>query len=287
MLIDGKAHAASLLQKLSKIALKLRNEYAIQPIIATILVGKDPASLVYVKLKAKRATEIGIGYEIHELSETASEREVLSKCQALNARDDITSILVQLPLPPHIDTFNIINSIDPMKDVDGFTAHNIGLLNSWKPLWEPCTPCGIMMLIKSVLGMDIGGKKAVVLGRSTIVGRPMSAMLLRENCTVTTLHSKTVDIESEIRRADILVAAAGVPGIVKGHWVKPGACVIDVGITKVEGKLLGDVEASAAQYAGYITPVPGGVGPMTIACLLLNTLKAVYARKKHKFFKIY
>jgi methylenetetrahydrofolate dehydrogenase (NADP+)/methenyltetrahydrofolate cyclohydrolase len=278
-IIDGKAFAERLRARIAGEVGRLRQESAIAPGLAVVLVGENPASQVYVKSKSKQAQEAGIRAIDRKLPESASEMELLGLVAELNADRTVHGILVQLPLPKHIRSDTVLRAIDPSKDVDGFHPMNVGYLASGQMshAFVPCTPLGCLLLLKDRLG-DLSGKDAVVVGRSNIVGKPMAQLLLGANCTVTIAHSKTRRIDEVCRRADILVAAVGIPQFVKGGWVKPGATVIDVGINRVAGedgkaRIVGDVEYSqAAQVAGAITPVPGGVGPMTIACLLANTV---------------
>lgn len=275
VIIDGKFHAEELLLKLTDRISKLKLQHNIHPCLAVILLGNDPASITYVNNKIKKAQEIGIGSKNYRLDYNTSEQAVIDLLHELNNDYQVNGILIQLPLPKHINTQKLLNYINPQKDVDGFHINNIGLLNSWQDSLEPCTPQGALILIKKVFGNNLSGKKAVILGRSSIVGRPMASMLIRENCTVTVLNSKSLNIINECKTADILVTAVGKAQMIKKDAIKPGACVIDVGIIKVNEKLYGDVDfSSAAEVAGYLTPVPGGVGPMTVACLLFNTIKA-------------
>jgi methylenetetrahydrofolate dehydrogenase (NADP+)/methenyltetrahydrofolate cyclohydrolase len=277
--IDGKAFAADLRSRIAERVAALKAELGITPGLAVVLVGDDPASQVYVRSKGRQTVEAGMHSEEHRLDAATSEAELLALIDRLNADPRIHGILVQLPLPGHIDEARVTNAVSPEKDVDGFHVINIGRLATGQPALVPCTPLGCLMLLRDRLG-DLAGLDAVVIGRSNIVGKPMAQLLLRESCTVTVAHSRTRDLPALAARADILVAAVGRPGMVKGDWIKPGATVIDVGINRVpgpEGKaiLVGDVDfAAAAEVAGAITPVPGGVGPMTIACLLANTLTA-------------
>ena len=279
-IIDGKAFAAKLRNDISEEVAKL-HEQGITPGLAVILVGEDPASEVYVRSKGKQTVEVGMSSFSHKLPESTSQEALLELIDTLNNDDSVNGILVQLPLPSQIDSDTVLNAISAEKDADGFHPMNVGLFTTGGIGSVPCTPLGCLMMLKDHLG-DMSGKRALVLGRSNIVGKPMGTLLLNENCTVTMAHSRTADLEEECRRADILVAAVGRPEMVKGSWVKPGATVIDVGINRVDKedggyRLVGDVEfASASEVAGAITPVPGGVGPMTIACLLLNTLIASY-----------
>ena len=268
--IDGKAFAA-------KVA-KLKEENGITPGLAVVLVGEDPASQVYVRSKGKMTVEVGMNSYEHKLDVDTSEADLLALIDKLNNDPAVHGILVQLPLPGHLNEDLVINSIDPAKDVDGFHISNVGLLGTGQKSMVPCTPLGCLMMLRDHHG-SLSGMDAVVIGRSNIVGKPMAQLLLGDSCTVTIAHSRTKDLPDVVRRADIVVAAVGRPEMVPGDWIKEGATVIDVGINRIErdgkNKLVGDVDyASAAEHAGAITPVPGGVGPMTIACLLANTLTA-------------
>lgn len=277
--IDGKAFAANLRGQIALEVAQLKNDHNIVPGLAVVLVGEDPASQVYIRNKAKQTREVGMNSFEHRLLETTSQTDLLRLVDELNRDDTVNGILVQLPLPKQIDADTVLPAINPAKDVDGFHLINVGLLNTGAEGMVPCTPLGCMMLLKHQLG-ELSGLRALVLGRSNIVGKPMAALLLRESCTVTIAHSRTRELADECRRADILIAAVGRPQMVKGDWIKPGATVIDVGINRIDGeggktRLVGDVDFdSAAEVAGAITPVPGGVGPMTIACLLHNTVTA-------------
>ena len=276
--IDGKAFAEGLRERIGSHTQTLISDTGIQPGLATILVGADPASHVYVRSKNKQTLAVGMQSFHHELAEDTTQQALLDLIQQLNQDNAVNGILVQLPLPAHIDPMTVINAIDPAKDVDGFHIENVGKLAIGEPGLVSCTPLGCLMLLKDRLG-DLSGMNAVVVGRSNIVGKPMAALLLQQHCTVTIAHSRTRDLPAVCRGADILVAAVGRAEMIQGDWVKPGAVVIDVGINRVErdGKkrLVGDVEyAGAAERAAAITPVPGGVGPMTIACLLFNTYQA-------------
>ncbi len=277
--IDGKSYAAALRSKIGREVERLRRESGITPGLAVVLVGENPASQVYVRNKERQASEAGMTSSAHRLPAETTEDDLLALVRELNVDPGVNGILVQLPLPPQIDEAAIINAIDPLKDVDGFHPINAGQLAVGGEGNVPCTPLGCLMLIKSRLG-DLTGLRALVVGRSNIVGKPMALLMLAENCTVTIAHSKTRDLPEECRRADILVAAVGRPLMIQGDWIKPGATVIDVGINRIDTadgskRLVGDVDyAAAVATAGAITPVPGGVGPMTIACLLLNTLTA-------------
>tara|TARA_R110002111_G_scaffold65277_4_gene107079 strand:+ start:52 stop:984 length:933 start_codon:yes stop_codon:yes gene_type:complete len=273
--IDGKKIASELRVNIKKQTERRIAHGLAKPGLAVILVGENPASEVYVRNKCNACEEVGF----YSLSKTfpygVTEQELLALIDELNNNSSIHGILVQLPLPEHINEEKIIEAIDPLKDVDGFHPYNIGRLALRMPILRPCTPKGIMTLLKST-GIALEGKEAVVIGASNIVGRPVSLELLMARCTVTTCHSRTVDLAAHVKRADIIIAAVGIPGFIKGEWVKPGAVVIDVGINRLEtGKLAGDVDYQAAtKNASWITPVPGGVGPMTIASLLENTLQA-------------
>lgn len=272
--IDGKAFAANLREDISQRVAVLRKEKGIIPGLAVVLVGNDPASEVYVKSKGKHTLEAGMHSYEYKRPADITEAELLDLVAQLNDDPKVHGILVQLPLPGHISEDAIINAIDPNKDVDGFHVVNAGKLATGQDGFVPCTPLGCSMLLKSVIG-DLSGKHAVVIGRSNIVGKPMAQLLLKESCTVTVAHSKTKDLPALLKTADIVVAAVGRAQMIKGEWLKPGCVVIDVGINRVDGKLVGDVDYASCQgIAGHITPVPGGVGPMTIACLLENTYRA-------------
>jgi methylenetetrahydrofolate dehydrogenase (NADP+) / methenyltetrahydrofolate cyclohydrolase len=284
--IDGKARADRLVADIAAAAAKLRAASGVAPGLCAVLVGDDPASQIYVRIKGKAATAAGIASFQQSLPETTSEAELLALVAKLNADDRVDGILVQLPLPKHIDPQRVVDAIDPAKDVDGLHPQNVGQLWSGGQgrALVPCTPYGCLLLLRDVVA-NLSGAAAVVLGRSNIVGKPMAALLLSENCTVTLGHSKSRDIPAILRRADILVAAVGQPEFVRGDWIKPSAVVIDVGINRIavpggKPRLVGDVAFAEAQgIAGAITPVPGGVGPMTIACLLRNTLVAACWRR--------
>ena len=288
-LIDGRALAAALREEVAAAAARLHERHGAVPGLAAVLVGNDPASEIYVRSKARACSEAGIASFEHRLPADCAMPALLELVASLNADDRVDGILVQLPLPAGLDPSRVIGALDPAKDVDGFHPVNVGLLWSGKPGLVPCTPQGVMLLLRSVR-QDLSGAGSVVLGRSQIVGRPTAALLLASDCTVTIVHSKTQDAAAICRRADILVAAMGRPAIVTADWIKPGAIVIDVGISRIAGpqgttgqgatRLVGDVDfAAAQQIAGAITPVPGGVGPMTIACLLHNTVLAAYRRR--------
>jgi len=278
-IIDGKAIAAALRQQIAAGVDALKRERGVTPGLAVVLVGDDPASQVYVRTKAKATREAGMLSIEHRLPADTAEAALLALIAKLNGQSDVHGILVQLPLPAHIDSAKVIEAIDPGKDVDGFHPVNVGRLASGARAIAPCTPTGCVLLAKSVRP-DLTGLEAVIVGRSNIVGKPMAQLLLAENCTVTIAHSRTRELAAVVRRGDLVVAAAGRAELVRGSWIKPGAIVIDVGIQRVarpDGSphLVGDVAFSeAAQVAGAITPVPGGVGPMTVACLLRNTLQA-------------
>jgi methylenetetrahydrofolate dehydrogenase (NADP+)/methenyltetrahydrofolate cyclohydrolase len=283
-LIDGKARAAALRARVAEAAQRLKQKHSLVPGLATVLVGEDPASQVYVRSKHKAALDAGFQNFEHRPRAGISEPELLGLIGELNADPEVDGVLVQLPLPRQIDARKVIDALDPAKDVDGFHARNVGELWSGEAGLVPCTPLGCLLLLKDERP-SLAGLEAVVLGRSTIVGKPMAALLLAADCTVTLAHSKTRDLPAIARRADVLVAAVGRAEMVKGSWIKPGATVIDVGINRVAGadgksRLVGDVAfAEAQQVAGAITPVPGGVGPMTIACLLRNTVVAACRRR--------
>jgi methylenetetrahydrofolate dehydrogenase (NADP+)/methenyltetrahydrofolate cyclohydrolase len=276
--IDGKAFAAKVRAQVAEHIAKLKDEHDLQPGLAVVLVGEDPASEVYVRSKGKMTVEVGMKSVEHKLPADTSEADLLAVINDLNNDPTIHGILCQLPLPKHLNEDLIINSIDPAKDVDGFHISNVGLLGTGQKSMVPCTPLGCLMMLRDHHG-SLSGLDAVVVGRSNIVGKPMAQLLLGDSCTVTIAHSRTKDLEEVVRRADIVVAAVGRPEMVPGDWIKKGATVIDVGINRIERdgkkKLVGDVDYdSCAAVAGAITPVPGGVGPMTIACLLANTLTA-------------
>ena len=278
MIIDGKKEAQLLRDEIKKEieSIKLKDNKV--PGLTVILIGDFAPSQIYVKNKEKNAKEVGINSEVIRYPKEVMEQEVLEKIQELNNSDDVSGILVQLPLPPQINKEKIINAIDPTKDVDGFHPINVGNLSSGYNATVPCTPLGCLFLIKKV-EPNLSGKHAVIIGRSNLNGKPMAQLLLKENCTVTIVHSKTKDLKTECLKADILVAAVGVANLVKADWVKENSIVIDVGINKVGDKIVGDVEfETVKEKVRAITPVPGGVGPMTIACLLKNTLECFKGR---------
>ncbi|MGB0959330.1 MAG: bifunctional methylenetetrahydrofolate dehydrogenase/methenyltetrahydrofolate cyclohydrolase FolD [Halocynthiibacter sp.] len=281
-IIDGKAFAATVRAKVATHVSRLKEEHDITPGLAVVLVGEDPASQVYVRSKGKQTIEVGMNSYEHKLDVNTSESDLLALIDTLNTDENVHGILVQLPLPKHLNEDLVINSIAPAKDVDGFHISNVGLLGTGQKSMVPCTPLGCLMMLRDYHG-SISGMNAVVVGRSNIVGKPMAQLLLNDSCTVTIAHSRTKDIADVVRGADIVVAAVGRPEMVPGDWIKDGATVIDVGINRIdapekgEGKtrLVGDVDFdSVSKVAGAITPVPGGVGPMTIACLLANTVTA-------------
>jgi len=286
-IIDGKEFAASVRGKVAEHVTRLKNEHDITPGLAVVLVGEDPASQVYVRNKGKQTLEVGMNSYEHKLDADTAEDDLLGLIDRLNNDPAVHGILCQLPLPDHLNEDLIINSIAPHKDVDGFHISNVGLLGTGQKSMVPCTPLGCLMMLRDHHG-SLSGMNAVVVGRSNIVGKPMANLLLKDSCTVTIAHSRTKNIEDVCKQADILVAAVGRPEMITGDWVKPGATIIDVGINRIEApekgpkedgsmkmKLVGDVEfSSASEVAGAITPVPGGVGPMTIACLLANTVTA-------------
>jgi len=285
-IIDGKAFAEGLRSRVAEQVKELKASHHLTPGLAVVLVGQDPASQIYVRSKTKLTEEVGMKSVQHTLPVDTSQKELLTLIDGLNSDPEIHGILVQLPLPKQIDPQAVLGKIDPAKDVDGFHIINAGKLATGAPGLVPCTPLGCLMLIKDVLGKDLSGMQALVIGRSNIVGKPMAQLLLAESCTVTVAHSRTRDLAAEAQRADIIVAAVGVPELVKKDWVKPGATVIDVGMNRVpnpddpngKARLCGDVDFEGVkQVAGAITPVPGGVGPMTIACLLQNTVTAACA----------
>jgi methylenetetrahydrofolate dehydrogenase (NADP+)/methenyltetrahydrofolate cyclohydrolase len=282
-LIDGKAVAAALRATIAAEVAHLATQ-GLKPGLAVVLVGEDPASQVYVRSKAKQTVECGMASFEHRLPVETSQADLLALIADLNADDRVDGILVQLPLPPQIDSSLVLHAIDPAKDVDGFHPVNVGLIATGAGGIVPCTPLGSLLLTKSVRA-DLSGLNAVIVGRSNIVGKPMAQLLLQEHCTVTIAHSRTTDLPAVTRAADILIAAVGRAEMIKGDWIKPGAIVIDVGINRIatetgRSRLVGDVAfAEAVEVAGAITPVPGGVGPMTIACLLRNTLEAAKARR--------
>ena len=284
-IIDGKLFSRKLRDQVAEHVTALKKENNITPGLAVVLVGEDPASQVYVRSKGKQTIEAGMNSYEHKLSADTSESDLLELVNRLNEDKDVHGILVQLPLPEHINEDAVINAIDPVKDVDGFHISNVGLLATGQKSMVPCTPLGCLLMLKEFHG-SLAGMDAVIIGRSNIVGKPMAQLLLNESCTVSITHSKTKNLEKVVGRADIIIAAVGRPEMVKGDWIKPGATLIDVGINRVEendgGKrLVGDAEfSSCSKIAGALTPVPGGVGPMTIACLLVNTLVACC--RKHR-----
>jgi len=273
MIIDGKKTAAELREELKKKISELKSTYNAVPGLTVILVGEDAASKIYVKNKEKFAKEVGMNSEVIKYPSNLEEKELLNKIKELNKNDKVSGILVQLPLPKHIDKRKVIETINYDKDVDGFHPMNVGNLSSGYDSSIPCTPLGCSLLLKKV-EKNLSGKHAVVIGRSNLNGKPMTQLLLKENCTVTIAHSKTKNLKAECLRADIIIAAVGIPKLVKGDWIKKGAIVIDVGINKTDLGLVGDVDfEEVSKVAKAITPVPGGVGPMTIACLLNNTVE--------------
>ena len=282
-LIDGKAFAAALLQRLAGDVEGLKVATGQTPGLAVVLVGEYPASSVYVNSKHRQTVAVGMNSFAHRLPVDTTQTELMALLDRLNGDPLVNGILVQLPLPAHLDSAAVINAINPAKDVDGFHISNAGLLATGQSALVPCTPLGCMMLLKDRLG-ELSGLNALVIGKSNIVGKPMAQLLMAENCTVTVAHSRTRDLPEICRRADIVVVAVGRPEMVRGDWIKPGAVVIDVGINRVEqaggARIVGDVAISEAGHAAAITPVPGGVGPMTIACLLANTVAAF--RRQHQ-----
>ena len=286
-ILDGKAFAATIREQVAGHVTRLKADHGITPGLAVVLVGEDPASQVYVRSKGRQTVEAGMNSYEHRLTADTAQAELLALIDTLNTDPDVHGILVQLPLPGHIDAELVINAIDPAKDVDGFHISNVGLLGTGQKSMVPCTPLGCLMILRDHLG-SLSGLDAVVLGRSNIVGKPMAQLLLNDSCTVTIAHSRTRDLADVVRRADIVVAAVGRPEMVPGEWIKPGATVIDVGINRIAApekglnadgspktRLVGDCHRESCEaVAGAITPVPGGVGPMTIACLLANTTTA-------------
>ncbi|TCS64763.1 bifunctional methylenetetrahydrofolate dehydrogenase/methenyltetrahydrofolate cyclohydrolase FolD [Varunaivibrio sulfuroxidans] len=281
-IIDGKAFAEGLRERVAQEVARLKAGHGVTPGLAVVLVGEDPASQVYVRNKAKQTVAAGMVSREHKMDAATPEADLLAVVEGLNKDPDIHGILVQLPLPDHIDSLKVINAISPDKDVDGFHVINAGRLMTGQNAMTPCTPLGCLMMLKDRLG-DLSGLRALVIGRSNIVGKPMAQLLIQQSCTVTVAHSRTRDLAGECRRADIVVAAVGRPEMVRGDWIKPGAVVIDVGMNRIDApekgpgktRLVGDVAfGEAVKVAGAITPVPGGVGPMTIAVLLRNTVVA-------------
>ena len=281
--IDGKGFAADLVEQLGEDVKDLHARTGITPGLAVVLVGEDPASAVYVSAKHRQTVAIGMQSFVHRLPAQTSQAELMALLAELNAAAEVNGILVQLPLPAHLDSNAVINAIDPGKDVDGFHILNAGRLATGQDALVPCTPLGCLMMLKDRLG-SLAGLNAVVVGKSNIVGKPMAQLLMAENCTVSVAHSKTRDVPALCRSADILVVAVGRPELVRGDWIKPGAVVIDVGINRIDrdgrSRIVGDVAYDEAGHAAAITPVPGGVGPMTIACLLANTVTA-FKRQHH------
>ena len=281
-IIDGKVFAAELRARVANVVSGLKSSHGLVPGLAVEVVGEDPASEVYVRNKGKQTVEVGMASFEHRLPDKTTEGDLLALIEQLNGDPAVHGILVQLPLPAQIDAHAVINAVDPDKDVDGFHLVNVGRLATGEPGLVPCTPLGCMMLLRAHAG-DLSGQNAVIVGRSNIVGKPMAALLLAAHCTVTVAHSRTKDLIDVCRQADILIAAVGRAEMIQGDWIKPGATIIDVGINRIDGengktRLVGDVEfVSASAVAGAITPVPGGVGPMTIACLLRNTAQAACA----------
>jgi methylenetetrahydrofolate dehydrogenase (NADP+)/methenyltetrahydrofolate cyclohydrolase len=289
-IIDGKAFASTVRKKVAENVSNLKAVHDITPGLAVVLVGSDPASQVYVRSKGKQTVEVGMNSFEHKLDADTAEDVLLDLIDSLNVDPAVHGILVQLPLPGHLDETSVIDRIAPEKDVDGFHIANVGLLGTGQKSMVPCTPLGCLLMLRDYHG-SLTGKNAVIIGRSNIVGKPMAQLLLNDSCTVTIAHSRTIDLPDVVRRADIVVAAVGRPEMVPGDWIKPGATVIDVGINRInledgKTKLVGDVAyASCAAVAGAITPVPGGVGPMTIACLLANTLTACCRINKMEEFE--
>ena len=280
ILIDGKKAAAELREELKQEVAELKTKYNKVPGLTVILIGDMAPSQIYVRNKEKSANEVGLKSEVIKYPDTVEEKTVLEKIEELNKNESVSGILVQLPLPKHIDKQKVIETITPSKDVDGFHPMNVGNLSSGYESSVPCTPLGCYLMIKKI-EPNLSGKKAVVVGRSNLNGKPMTQLLLKENCTVTITHSRTKDLKAECLEADIIVAAVGIPELVKGDWVKKDAIVIDVGINKTENGLVGDVAFDeVSKVAKALTPVPGGVGPMTIACLLKNTVECFKRSQK-------
>ena len=280
-IIDGKALAAAVQAEVAVEAAALEAKIGLRPTLAVVLVGEDPASQIYVRRKLRASAQAGIASREHRLASDISEQTLLDLIDALNRDEGVHGILVQLPLPGHIDATLVLDRIDPRKDVDGFHPVNVGRLSIGKGALVPCTPLGCMKLLDTVIG-DYRGLKAVVIGKSNIVGKPVAVLLLERECTVTVTHIHTRNLPEIVRTADILVVAAGSPGLVRGDWVKPGAIVIDVGINRIQdgegqARIVGDVVTAEMDHAQAVTPVPGGVGPMTVACLLSNTMAAARA----------
>ena len=279
-IIDGKAFAKRIRERVAKEVSILKENYDLVPSLTVVLVGDDPASKVYVTSKGKQSSEAGMGSNTIHLDENVSEQDLLDLIKKLNNDTSVNGILVQLPLPKHLNATEVLDAIDPSKDVDGFHPVNAGLLSQGRAQFVPCTPLGVMRLLEDAQ-IETSGKHAVIVGRSDIVGKPMAQLLLQANSTVSICHSRTRDLAQEVGRADIVVAAVGRPEMVQGEWIKEGAVVVDVGINRLDdGRLVGDVDfVSAAERASYITPVPGGVGPMTIAMLMENTLRSAANRQ--------
>jgi methylenetetrahydrofolate dehydrogenase (NADP+)/methenyltetrahydrofolate cyclohydrolase len=276
-LIDGRAAAAALRAQLARDVAAFAERHGRPPGLATVLVGEDPGSMVYVGMKHRESEAIGIRSFDHRLAADVTEADLIELLERLNGDPDVSGVLVQLPLPAHLDGVKLTGLVDVAKDVDGLTALSAGLLALGRPGLRPCTPTGVMLLLERA-GVELEGAEAVVVGRSNLFGKPMAALLLAANATVTVCHSRTRDLAAVCARADVLIAAVGRPRMVTSEWVKPGAVVIDVGVNRVDGKLVGDVDFDGvSRHAGAITPVPGGVGPMTIACLLRNTVLAAQA----------
>ena len=280
-IIDGKSIAQEILDDVKTKVEEIKTSLKIYPKIVTVLVGNDPASEIYVKAKLKVAKQVGIEAKLLKLNQNTNNQELSELIISLNKDSKVTGILVQLPLTNVLDDNIVFKLIDYKKDIDGFCIYNTGLLNHWQTSILPCTPQGILYILKKYLGNNLAGKKAVIIGRSSIVGRPMASILIKESCTVTITHSKTINLKQECVSADILIAAAGVPLLVKSDWIKKGCFVVDVGINRLENKVVGDIDfENVKSKASYITPVPGGVGPLTVANLMLNALKLCYFQNK-------
>ncbi len=279
-IIDGKRYAKILLEDVKRASLRFFAEYKRRPKLNVIFIGNNDSSSIYIKNKTKRAEEVGISVEVNHFEKEVSQELVVDCIESLNLDTNVDGIIVQLPVPSKINPRILLDTVMPQKDVDGFSTYNSGLMISGQDCFLPCTPQGVLLLIKKILGKDISGKKVVMVGRSLVVGLPLSILLIKEGCTVTVLHSQSLNIEEECRLADILISATGSPYLIKEHCVKPGAFVVDVGISRVDGSIVGDVDLQAVKnVAAYITPVPGGVGQVTVASLMVNTVKAAFAHK--------
>ncbi len=279
-IIDGKRYAKLMLDEAQKASSRFESDYKRKPKLNVIFVGDNESSSIYVKNKIKKANEVGISIEVNYFEKDANQDLIVDCIESLNLNQAVDGIIVQLPLPYRINSRLLLDTVMPQKDVDGFSTYNAGLLVTGQDCFLPCTPQGIIFLIKHVLGNDLAGRKVGIIGRSLVVGTPLSILLTKEGCTVTLLHSQSLKIESECSIVDILISATGVPSLIKENWVKPGAFVIDVGISRVDGSIVGDVDFNAvSKVASYITPVPGGIGQITVASLILNTIRAAFGHK--------